>query len=87
MAECKSVTRKALIKKLLTTCPICKKRLYGKDIDITNINTEKINQWPLRYIHCHTHNDVPLHALTLYLDSDFSVRAREASDFIIIQHE
>ena len=85
MAESKSVTRRYLIKKLLTTCPPCQKDIYGKDIDISKINTDKIDQWPLRYIHCHTHEDIPLHALTLYLDSDFSVRARETSDFIIIQ--
>ena len=85
MAESKSVTRRYLIKKLLTTCPTCQKDIYGKDIDISKINTDKIDQWPLRYTHCHTHDDVPLHALTLYLDSDFSVRARETSDFIIIQ--
>lgn len=85
MEELKFETRALLIRKLIATCPTCNKQIYGEDIDISNINTKKIQNWPLRYIHCHTHNDVPLHALTLYLDADFSVRAREVSDYFKIQ--
>ncbi|MBA7512386.1 hypothetical protein ES705_04391 [subsurface metagenome] len=79
--------RKFLIRKLLTICPVCQKKIYGKDIDILNIDTSKINHWPLRYIHCHTSNNVPLHALTLYLDSGFSVRGNEVSNFIKIENQ
>ncbi len=85
MEDLKFETRAFLMRKLLATCPSCNKQIFGGDIDISNINTNSIRQWPLRYIHCHSHNDVPLHALTLYLDADFSVRAREVSDYIKIQ--
>ena len=85
MEELKLETRRFLIRKLLATCPTCNKQIYGKDLDISNINTADIRQWPLRYIHCHAHNNVPLHALTLYLDADFSVRAKEVSDYFKIQ--
>jgi len=85
MEELKFEIRKLLIRKLIATCPTCNKQIYGEDIDISNINTKKIQNWPFRYIHCHAHNDVPLHALTLYLDADFSVRAREVSDYFKIQ--
>ena len=85
MQELKFETRSSLMKKLLAICPVCNKQIYGKDIDISNINAKDIHQWPLRYIHCHAQDNIPLHALTLYLDADFSVRAREVSDYIMIQ--
>ncbi|MHA1986285.1 MAG: hypothetical protein ACW98D_06585 [Promethearchaeota archaeon] len=78
-------TRAFLIRKILTVCPVCQKRIYGKDIDIQKIDTSKINHWPLRYIHCHTNNNVPLHALTIYLDNNFTVRGNEVSSFIKIE--
>jgi hypothetical protein len=71
--------------KLLCICPLCKKNIYGKDIDITEIDPTKIEKWPLTFIHCHTNNGYPLHALTLYLDANFSIRGREASGFLKIQ--
>ncbi|MHA2184859.1 MAG: hypothetical protein ACXAAI_07645 [Promethearchaeota archaeon] len=78
-------TRSLLIRKLLTICPVCKKRIYGRDIDILNIDTSKISHWPLRYIHCHANNNFPLHALTIYLDNNFSVRGNEVSNFLKIE--
>ena len=33
-----STSRALLMKKLLAICPICKKPIYGKDIDINNID-------------------------------------------------
>ncbi len=77
--------RPILIRKLLTICPVCKKKIYGRDIDILKIDTSKITHWPLRYIHCHTNNDVPLHALTIFIDSNFSVRGNEVSSFLKIE--
>ncbi|MBA7663951.1 hypothetical protein ES703_71999 [subsurface metagenome] len=82
-----SETRAFLIRKLLIICPVCQKRIYGKDIDILKIDASKIDHWPLRYIHCHTSNNVPLHALTLYLNSGFSVRGNEVSNFIKIEYQ
>ena len=79
--------RKFLIRKLLTICPVCQKRIYGKDIDILKIDLSKINHWPLRYIHCHKTNSVPLHALTIFLDSNFSVRGNEVSEFIKVENQ
>jgi hypothetical protein len=79
--------RKFLIRKLLTICPICQKRIYGKDIDILKIDLSKVNHWPLRYIHCHQTNRVPFHALTIFLDANFSVRGNEVSEFIKIENQ
>ncbi|MHA1913231.1 MAG: hypothetical protein ACW986_18800 [Promethearchaeota archaeon] len=78
-------TRAFLIRKLLTICPVCKKRIFGRDIDILNIDTSKVNNWPLRYIHCHTNDNFPLHALTIYIDKNFTVRGNEVSNYIKIE--
>ncbi|MBD3198259.1 MAG: hypothetical protein GF317_24635 [Candidatus Lokiarchaeota archaeon] len=80
-----SKTRALLMKKLLTICPVCKKPIYGRDIDINKIDIKKINRWPMKYVHCHSHEKTPLHALTLYIDANFSVRANEVSDILKIQ--
>ena len=80
-----SNSRTLLMKKLIAICPVCKKQIYGRDIDIHDINTDKIKSWPLRYVYCHSENNIPLHALTMYIDANFSVRGREVSDFIKIQ--
>lgn len=79
-----SKTRSDLTRKLLAICPVCKKRIYGKDIDILKIDIPKINHWPLRYTHCHAYNHISLHAITLFLDKDFSVRGNEVSNFVKI---
>jgi len=57
-----------------------------KETLILKIDTTKIKNWPLRYIHCHTNNDVPFHALTIFLDNNFSVRGNEVSNFIKIEN-
>ena len=80
-----SNSRTFLMKKLIAICPVCKKQIYGRDIDINHIDTKKIRSWPLRYVHCHSDDNTPLHALTMYIDANFSVRGREVSDFIKIQ--
>ena len=80
-----SETRPYLIRKLLTICPICKKRIYGKDIDITKIDKSKIKHWPLRYTICHEYGTNSMHAFTIYLDANFNVRGNEKSDFIQIK--
>jgi hypothetical protein len=80
-----SETRKLLMKKLLTICPVCKKRIFGKDIDIHKIDKKKIVHWPLKYVHCHQNETIPFHALTMYIDSNFAVRGADVSDFVKIQ--
>ncbi|MFX1477729.1 MAG: hypothetical protein ACFFCI_06325 [Promethearchaeota archaeon] len=79
--------RSFLIRKLLTICPVCKKRIYGKDIDILKIDLSKVNHWPLRFTHCHSNNNYPMHALTLFIDSGFVVRGNEVSNFIKIEDQ
>ena len=64
---------------------MCNKRIYGKDIDILNIDKSKDKHWPLRYIHCHTNKDISIHALTIFLDANFSVRGNEVSKFVKIE--
>jgi hypothetical protein len=76
--------RSILAKKLLTTCPVCGKKIYGRDIDIDKINKDHISNWPVRYTHCHSHEGMPTHALTMYLDANFAVRGRESSEFLKI---
>ncbi|MFX1497519.1 MAG: hypothetical protein ACFFBH_08330 [Promethearchaeota archaeon] len=71
------------MKKLITICPVCKMHIYGKDINILNLSNIKADSWPLNYIYYHTYNDYPLHSLTLYLDSHFSVRGYEVSDNLL----
>lgn len=80
-----SETRAFLIRKLLTICPVCEKRIYGKDIDILKIDKSKISHWPLRYVHCYVNKNIPLHTLTIFLDADLSVRGSEVSSFIKIE--
>ena len=76
-----------LMRKLMTICPICGRQIFGKDIDIDRVKSAKsqIDHWPLRYVYCHSHEEFPMHALTIYLDANFSVRGMEASNFVKIQ--
>ena len=76
--------RAFLMKKLLTICPICNRVIYGKDLDLSSLFKCKIEHWPIMYVHCHSYKNYPIHALTLYLDSNFSVRSSEVSEFIKI---
>ena len=83
-----SETRAILMRKLMTICPVCKKQIYGRDIDIPHIENSKsqIQHWPLRYVHCHENGDkFPMHALMIYIDANFSVRGMETSNFVKIQ--
>ncbi len=76
---------RGLVKKLLAICPICNKQVYGNDINLSSIDKNRITHWPLPYVYCHSHKNGPMHALTMYLDANFAVRAREVSNFITIQ--
>ncbi len=71
-----------LDKKLITFCPKCLKPIYGVDIEIHKLINSDVNRWPVNFVHCHAYNQIPRHALILYLDSDISVRGQEVSDFI-----
>ena len=81
----RSEHRSFLMRKLIAICPVCKKPIYGRDVDILSLISSKIDHWPINYVYCHTYNNYPLHSLTIYLDSNFSVRGYEISDFIAIE--
>lgn len=83
----KATDRSLLMQKLMSVCPLCGKKIHGRDIDITGLTKlkSKINRWPVPYTHCHCHDDGKMHALTLYLDANFAVRGQEISEFVKIQ--
>ncbi|MFX1411499.1 MAG: hypothetical protein ACFFA6_14200 [Promethearchaeota archaeon] len=87
MEKCfnKSESPTFLMRKLLTICPICKRPVYGRDIEILKIDKSMIKRWSLKYTFCHSHNKGSLHAITIYLDAIFTVRGNEISDFIKIE--
>ena len=76
------------MRKLISICPTCGKQIYGRDIDISQIEKtkSKIDHWPIRYVHCHTYERFPMHALLIYIDANFSVRGEESSNFVKIQN-
>ncbi len=74
----KTQTKNILMKKLMSICPECGKLIFGRDIDITRLE-KKSKSWPKQYNHLHTHNNVPEHELTLFIDANFSVRATKVS--------
>ncbi|MFX1398511.1 MAG: hypothetical protein ACFFAS_15895 [Promethearchaeota archaeon] len=78
---------RALSRKLLAVCPRCNKQIFGQDINIVDIDKSKIRHWPITYIYCHSGDNGQFHALTMYIDASFTVRAREVSDHLKIQEE
>ena len=78
-------TRTFLTRKLLCICPTCKRRIFGADIGITHLDFSKVKKWPQQFIHCHRDKEHPLHALTIYIDANFSIRGREVTEFVKIQ--
>ena len=85
MIEIDNDTRTFLTRKLLCICPTCKRRIFGADIDIANLDLTKIKKWPLSFIHCHRDKNHPLHALTIYIDANFAIRGRQVTEFVKIQ--
>lgn len=71
-----SESRAILMRKLMTICPLCGKLIFGRDIDFSKIERQKVNSWPVTYEHNHTHNTFPEHNLTLYIDANYAVRER-----------
>ncbi|MBA7679314.1 hypothetical protein ES703_87603 [subsurface metagenome] len=78
-------TQTFLSSKLLCICPLCKKYIYGKDIEIVKIEPSKVKRWPITVVHCHSNKNYPIHALTLYIDANFSIRSRDVSQYLKIQ--
>lgn len=75
-----SGTRAYLMKKLLTVCPVCKKLIYGKDIDLDHVHKLGSYAWPVKYLHDHTYNTHSKHSITMFLDANLSVRNIEVSE-------
>ena len=75
-----SGTRSLLMKKLITICPVCKKLIYGKDIDLDHVHKLGGYAWPVKYVHNHNHKTHPMHTITLFLDANLSVRNLEVAD-------
>ena len=74
----KSETRSFLMRKLITICPVCKKMIYGRDIEMNQL---KKGHWPVPYIHEHEYNNFPVHSIRMYIDSGLAVRHLEVLDF------
>jgi len=79
-----SQTRAYLMKKLLTICPICKKMIFGRDINLDSVDKTKVSSWPIRYTHSHEHINHPMHSITMFLDANLSVRTLEIPKLRII---
>jgi hypothetical protein len=67
--------------KILTICPLCKKKVFAKDINIEEIDLSKIKTFPFNYIYIHSYNKYSPHALLIYFDAHFNVRGREVAKF------
>ncbi|MHA1436385.1 MAG: hypothetical protein ACTSPD_02300 [Promethearchaeota archaeon] len=74
-----SDVRAVLMRKLMTICPLCGKLIFGRDIDFSKLDKSKINHWPVKYTHKHSHNQTPEHSLTLFIDANYVVRAHKIS--------
>ena len=85
MMDNKRTEKRDMMRKLLTICPECQQQIYGFDLNLSDIDKSKVGHWPLSYVYCHSHNEGPMHALTMYLDATYTVRSREVSNNITIQ--
>lgn len=78
---------KSFKRKLLAICPICNRRIYGRDLKITNQDLSSIKHFPFTVIYCHrkagAENDDIKHAVALYLDADLKVRSIEPCDMVL----
>lgn len=66
-----------LMKKLMAICPACKKMIYGRDIDFSQLKRDQIRSFPVDYRHSHSHEADNPHILTLRIDANFAVRDSE----------
>ncbi|MHA1273478.1 MAG: hypothetical protein ACTSQP_03180 [Promethearchaeota archaeon] len=71
-----SDTRRLLMRKIMTICPLCGKKIFGRDIDFSKLNKNSVKNWPVRYTYEHSHLNYPIHKLDLYIDANFAVRDR-----------
>lgn len=92
-----SINREFLAKKLLCTCPICQKRIYGNTLGIEKLDMTNINKFPFAYTYVHAceSNSNPnqgmeleiaaeRHAVTLFFDANLTVRGIEQSPCVKI---
>jgi len=81
--------RSFLAKKLICTCPICQKRIYGGTLGLNEIDISRIKHFPFAYTYVHSHDQPPMsnsietqlqkHAITLFFDANLTVRGVEES--------
>ena len=89
--------RESLAKKLLCTCPICQKRIFGNTLGIDKLDISTIRQFPFAYTYVHSCeiNSKPeqinnlevvekRHAVTLFFDANLTVRGIEQSPWVKI---
>jgi hypothetical protein len=84
--------RSILAQKLLCTCPICQRRIYGGTLGLNEIDISKIKKFPFAYTYIHSHSmqenievqNLSKHAITLFFDANLSVRAVEESQLMKI---
>ena len=67
---------------LLTICPKCHKKIYMKDLDISDIK-----RFPYSYIDVHSHENYPEHALLIYIDAQGKCRGKGNIDFVSIEKD
>jgi hypothetical protein len=73
-----------LDKKILASCRLCNRTIYNNDVDLSQIDKSKINNFPFPYIHIHSNNGDKPHGLIMYLDAQMKVRGRTPTKFVKI---
>jgi len=78
-----------LAKKLLCTCPVCQKRIYGGTLGLNELDVSRIKHFPFAYTYVHSHDQIDVHnemaqqlskhAITLFFDANLAVRGVEES--------
>lgn len=81
--------RSILAKKLIATCPVCQKRIYGGTLGLNELDVSHIKHFPFAYTYVHSHDQSPSlaameqqlskHAITLFFDANLAVRGIEES--------
>ncbi|MHA1682114.1 MAG: hypothetical protein ACTSUE_14340 [Promethearchaeota archaeon] len=67
--------------KLLTTCPVCNKKIFLHHILEFQSSLLDAGQYPVPLTMLHG-TKPERHALTLFIDQDFRVRGRQVSNFV-----
>lgn len=92
----------AFKRKLLAICPVCGRKIYGRDLNLHYMNLAEISDFPFSIVYCHTSACVEeespdqkdesvdpthQHAIALYLDADLRVRSIESCDVVLLERK